>query len=228
MPERTEYAHGTPSWADVATTDTDGAKEFYGALFGWTFDDQEIPDSGGAVYSMAQRNGRDVAAVSTLQQDQAKMGIPPHWNTYVTVTDVDAAVATASGAGGTVLAPAFDVMDAGRMAVLADPAGAVILVWQAKNHIGAGLVNEPGSLSWTELMAPGVQQATGFYKTMFGWDAETHQMGPMEYTEFKLDGNSIAGALKPPMEGIPAHWASTSRSTTATRPPRRPKSSAAR
>jgi predicted enzyme related to lactoylglutathione lyase len=206
MPERTQHAHGTPSWADVQTNDPAQAKEFYGQLFGWEFDDQEIPDSGGAVYSMARRNGREAAAVSSLPEDQAQMGVPPHWNSYVTVNDVDATVAAVPKAGGTVLAPAFDVMDAGRMAVIADSTGAVILPWQAKESIGAQVVNEPGALSWTELMSPDIPKAAEFYKAIFGWESETHEMGPMTYTEFKLDGKSIAGGMKPPMEGMPPVW----------------------
>ena len=205
MPERTEYAHGTPSWADVQTNDPVKAKEFYGELFGWEFDDQEIPDSGGAVYSMALQNGREVAAVSSLPEDQTQVGVPSHWNSYVTVSDVDATVAQVPGAGGTVLAPPFDVLDAGRMAVIADPTGAIVLPWQAKNSIGAQLVNEPVSLCWTELMSPDIPKAAEFYRAIFGWDSETHEMGPMKYTEFKLDGKSIAGGMKPPME-MPAVW----------------------
>lgn len=206
MSERTEYAHGTPSWADVQTNDQAKAKEFYGQLFGWQFVDEDIPDSGGAVYSMAQRNGRDVAAISALPDDQAKMGVPPHWNSYVTVDDVEATAATAEAAGGTVLAPPFDVMDAGRMAVIADPTGAIILPWQAKGNIGAGLVNEPGALCWTELMSPDIPKAAEFYKAVFGWDSETHDSPEMSYTEFSLDGQSIAGAMNPPMPGMPPAW----------------------
>jgi predicted enzyme related to lactoylglutathione lyase len=200
MPERKEYAPGTPSWIDLQTTDPNAAKQFYGELFGWTYDDQAIPESDGAVYSMAQLKGHDVAAIASMPPGPA--GIPPHWNTYITVSDADDAVAIAEKAGGTVMMPAFDVMDAGRMAVIADPTGAIFNVWQAKNHIGAGLVNEPGTLSWNELMDADLPKAAEFYKKLFGWEANV--MG--DYTEFKLNGQSVGGAMKPPMPGIPNVW----------------------
>ena len=128
-------------------------------------------------------------------------GVPPHWNTYVTVADVDATAAQVPGAGGTVMMPPFDVMDAGRMSVIADPTGAMLCLWQAKNNIGASLVNEHGTLSWEELMTPDVPAATAFYTKIFGWEAVPVEMPGMEYTELKLNGRSIGGAMKPPMDG---------------------------
>ena len=203
MPERKEYAPGTPSWVDLQTTDQNAAKQFYRELFGWSYNDAEIPDSGGAVYSMAQLNGHDVGAIAGMPPGGD--GIPPHWNTYITVSDADAACALAEKSGGTVIAPAFDVMDAGRMAVIADPTGAVFNVWQAKNHPGAGLVNEPGTWSWNELIDAELPKAEEFYKKVFGWEAN-HLTEGMEYTEFKLNGASIGGGMKPPMPGMPNVW----------------------
>ncbi len=204
MSERKEYAPGTPSWTDLATTDRDAAKEFYNALFGWAYED--MPAGPDATYTMLMKNGHPVAGMAELMKEQADQGIPPHWQVYVTVTDADATAAAAAKAGGAVLAGPFDVMDAGRMAVLADPTGAVVAAWQPKNHIGAELVNEHGTLTWTELISPDVQKAAQFYEQLFGWEAETSEGPPMAYTEFKLDGQSIAGAMAPPMEGIPPNW----------------------
>ena len=131
--------------------------------------------------------------------------MPPHWNSYISVDDIEATTAKVAGAGGTVIAPPFDVIDAGRMAVIQDPTGAIFELWQAKNHIGASLVNEPGTFTWSELITPDVPKAAAFYKTVLGWDSET--VGEeMPYTEFKLDGNSIAGGMNPPMPGIPPLW----------------------
>jgi hypothetical protein len=201
MPERAEYAPSTPNWVDLQTTDQDAAKRFYGELFGWAFDDMPMGD--GAVYSMAQLKGKDVGAIAPLG-DQAAAGVPPHWNSYVSVSDVDASVALVAPAGGTVFMAPFDVLDAGRMAVVADPTGAVIALWQAKNHFGASLVNEAGAYAWNELVTPDVPKAADFYKKVLGWDA---QSAPgMEYTEFKVDGASIAGAMNPPMPGMPPFW----------------------
>jgi predicted enzyme related to lactoylglutathione lyase len=200
MPERTHHAPGTPSWVDLQTSDQPGAKTFYTALFGWDYDDQ--PMDAGAVYSMATKNGKHVAAIAPLPMP----GVPPHWNTYVTVADVDATAAQVPEAGGTTMGEPFDVMDAGRMAIIADPAGAMLCIWQPKNHIGAHLVNEHGTLSWNELMAPDLGPSLAFYERLFGWKASTVGSGGVEYTELKLGDRSIAGAMKPPMPGIPPMW----------------------
>ena len=205
MPARTEHAPGTPSWVDLQTSDTAAAKTFYRALFGWDFEDLPVgdgPDGKPAFYSMARKNGKDVAAISGLQAP----GIPPHWGTYVTVSDVDATAAQVASAGGTVVADAFDVMDAGRMAVIADPTGAMINLWTPKNSIGAELVNEHGTLSWNELMSPDVDAAAKFYNKIFGWEPNKLEMPGMQYTEFKLGDRSIGGGMKPPMDGMPAVW----------------------
>jgi predicted enzyme related to lactoylglutathione lyase len=205
MPERTKYAPGTPSWVDLQTSDPTTAKSFYRALFGWEYDDQPVghdADGNESVYSMATKNGKHVAAIAPLPMP----GVPPHWNTYVTVEDVDATAAQVPGAGGSVMMGPFDVMDAGRMAVIADPTGAMLCLWQATNHIGASLVNEHGTLSWEEVMTPDIPAATAFYAKIFGWEAAPVDMPGMEYTELKLSGRGVGGAMKPPMEGMPAMW----------------------
>ena len=206
MPTRTEYSHGTPSWVDLMTTDVAAAKEFYGGLFGWSYED-EPTDQEGMDYTMASRAGKATAGMSTQPAEQAEMGIPPMWNSYVTVDDIDATAAKVDGAGGGIMAPPFDVMDAGRMAVITDPTGAVISLWQAKEHIGAELVNEHGALTWNELVSPDVGTAATFYGEVFGWGTETMDMGEMgDYTVFTLAGEQIAGGMAPPMDGMPPHW----------------------
>jgi predicted enzyme related to lactoylglutathione lyase len=199
MPDRNEYADGTPNWVDIQTSDQDAAKQFYTALFGWDYDDQPMPQGG--VYSMAKRGGRDVAAIAPLPPQQ---GVPPHWNSYIAVSDVDAITARVADAKGSVLMPPMDVMDAGRMAVVQDPTGAAIALWQAKNHIGAQTVNEPGSFTWTELQTPDVDAAAAFYAKVVGWEAQPFE--GMDYTVFNNEGTGIAGATKPPMEGVPPNW----------------------
>ena len=200
MPERSHYEPGTPSWVDLQTSDQAGAKSFYTELFGWAYDDQPVGD--GAVYSLAQKNGKNVAAIAPLPMP----GVPPHWNTYVTVTDVDATAAQVSGAGGTTMGDPFDVMDAGRMAIASDPTGAMFCIWQPKNSIGAELVNEHGTLTWNELMTPDVDAALAFYGKLFGWKGNRVDTDGMEYTEIKLNDRAVGGAMKPPMEGMPAAW----------------------
>jgi len=204
MSERTSYAPGTPSWIDLGTPDLDGAAEFYGSLFGWDVVEAGDPEETGG-YRMALRNGKTAAGMMPLMQE----GQPPAWQTYVTVEDVDATTAAATEAGAQVIAPPMDVMEAGRMAVLADPEGAVFAIWQPRGSIGSEVVNEPGALSWNELESRGPDAAKTFYGTVFGWEFEDHAMGEMTYTEWKLDGSSIGGmaniAGRVP-DQVPAHW----------------------
>ena len=133
------------------------------------------------------------------------MGIPPHWNSYVTVTNVDESAKKAESLGAKVLAPPFDVMDAGRMAVLQDPTGAVFQIWQPNKHIGAMILSESGALCWTELTTSDPKAAEAFYTRLFGWVPKHGGVGtPMEYTEFSVDGTPSIGMMKKP-EQMPAH-----------------------
>src|ERR1700730_13168586 len=113
MGERTEYTPGTFSWTDLTTTDPDAAKSFYSELFGWNVID--VPAGEGMVYSMAELDGKSVAAISAQPQQQRDAGAPPAWNSYITVESADQALTRAAGLSATVHAPAFEVMDAGRM-----------------------------------------------------------------------------------------------------------------
>lgn len=196
------YEHGVPCWVDLGTSDIPKGAEFYSRLFGWEveFGGEEV---GG--YSMASLRGRFVAGLGP----QMNPG-PPTWTTYVSVDSAEEAVARAKSSGGNVLMGPMDVMDAGRMAIFSDPAGAVISVWQPMKHIGAQIVNEPGTLSWNELITTDVAGSKEFYQAVFGWGSQTHDDGgPMPYTEFKLGDRSVAGMMpKPPMmpAEVPSHW----------------------
>lgn len=199
MPEFDGYAAGTPSWVDIGTPDIEGAKAFYGRLFGWQFADQG-PEAGG--YHMCELRGKVVAGLGPAQDPG-----PPRWTTYVTVDDTDTTVKAVESAGGSVLA-AMDVMEAGRMAVCTDSTGVPFSVWQAGQHGGAAIANEPGAFSWSELNSRDTATAARFYESVFGWKAET-TTEPMQYTTFSLDGKSLAGMLdmtdRVPPE-VPAHW----------------------
>jgi predicted enzyme related to lactoylglutathione lyase len=205
MPERTEYPHGTPSWIDLSSTDPDAARSFYGELFGWDF--EENPTDQGGSYIMARKAGKSAAGMMQQSPEQAQMGIPPMWNSYVTVDDIEDTTSRVEEAGGSVMMPVMDVMDAGRMAVIVDPTGGVLCLWQPKEHIGSEVVNEHGALTWTELMSPDVSAAAGFYGAVLGWKTESMDMGEGgTYTLLMTGGEQIAGAMAPPMEGIPPHW----------------------
>jgi predicted enzyme related to lactoylglutathione lyase len=202
MGERTSHEHGTISWTDLATTDQDAAKEFYGALFGWEYDDQPIDEN--TTYSMAKLGGKSAAAISPQQPDESEQGIPPHWNVYVTVDDVDAASEQAGEHGGNVLAGPFDVMDAGRMSVIADPAGAVLCLWQAKSNIGAEIVNAPGALTWADNATTDAEAAQKHYGDVLGWSYEQVSEEP-PYWVVK-NGERSQGGMTVPPEGVPANW----------------------
>src|SRR5947199_4797632 len=179
MGERTQHAPGTFSWADVTTTDQDAAKRFYTGLFGWEADDRPVGD--GVYYSMMELGGRDVAAISPQPQQQREAGVPPMWNNYITVESADAAADRATQLGATVHAPAFDVMDVGRMAVIQDPQGAFFMAWEPKQHIGAGLVNAPGAVAWNELVSPDLDASAEFYRELLGWQLEPMEGGGTPY-----------------------------------------------
>jgi predicted enzyme related to lactoylglutathione lyase len=205
MGERTSYAPGTFCWADLSTTDPEGAKAFYGTLFGWQTVDFPMPDGEG-VYSMQQLDGKDVCAISGQPPQQREAGVPPMWNHYVAVEDADAAVAKAKELGGAAHAQAFDVEPAGRMAVLQDPAGAFFMPWQPNEHPGAGLVNAHGAITWNELHTPDVDAAFAFYGELFGW-APRAMEGPGGRYEAIMVGERGNGGISDHMEeGAPPHW----------------------
>jgi predicted enzyme related to lactoylglutathione lyase len=197
-----DYVPGVPMWIDLGTPDVDAAVRFYGNLFGWTAT-EPAPDTGG--YRMFTLNGKMVAGVMPLMSPQQ----PPAWSTYIDSANADETTAKVREAGGTVIVEPMDVMDAGRMAFYIDPTGAAIGIWQPGQHTGAELANEPGSFTWNELATRDTEAAKAFYKKVFGWDADTHAMGPMTYTEFKIGDRAVAGMREmgpndPPQ--VPPHW----------------------
>jgi predicted enzyme related to lactoylglutathione lyase len=204
MGERTTYTPGTFSWADLSTTDQDAAKQFYSALFGWEVDDLPVGD--GATYSMMKRDGKNVAAISSQPQQQREAGVPPMWNSYVTVESADAAADRAAELGATVHAPPFDVMDAGRMAVVQDPQGAFFMVWEPKQNIGAGYVNAPGALCWNELASPDVDGSISFYGQLFGWNTDPFESSPQRYELIKVGDRSNGGIRELGDQPAPPHW----------------------
>ena len=201
MPERSSYTEGTPNWIDLQTTDVDGAKAFYAAIFGWSYDDMPMPEGG--AYSIAKIGDHMVAAVAPQNPQMLENGVPPTWNTYIAVDDVDAAAAKVADAGGQVAMEPFDVIGAGRMAFVLDPSGAAVALWQADTHIGATLVNEPNTLTWNELTSSDLDAALPFYEAVVGLTAKPMAMGDDEYTMLYV-GDAMAGGATPPMmDGVP-------------------------
>jgi predicted enzyme related to lactoylglutathione lyase len=205
MPEVTSHAPGAPSWAELSTTDEAGALSFYSALFGWEDDPQEMGP--GSYYHMQKVNGLEAAAIYKQSEEEQNLGIPPHWNVYMTVDNVDETVEKATQNGGTVLFGPMDVFEAGRMAMLQDRQGAAFAVWQPKAHIGARVKFEPGSITWNELLTTGKEDAVAFYGSVLGMErGET--MGPMDYTLVQAGETEVAGFLQmtPEMGEFPPHW----------------------
>ena len=208
MPTQTSYTHGSFSWIELATTDIAKAKLFYAELFGWTFDDQPVGPN--MTYTMVNVGSHRVAGMLQMGPEMAA-NMPPVWASYVTVENVDATAKLVAANGGKLMKEPFDVMDAGRMAVARDPAGGVICMWQAKKHIGSEIKNEPGSLCWNELYTTNAEASAKFYTSVFGWQTESVDMGPMgTYTLFKQPGEkaNVGGMMPMPpnMKGAPSHW----------------------
>lgn len=201
--------HGVPNRVDLSTTDVAPARAFYGALFGWEFSDEPADDSGG-VYVMATLRGHTVAGMMAMSEELAASGMPPMWNSYVAVDDLEAAVARVTAANGSVLDEPEAAGNAGRFALVADPAGAVFCLWEATGHAGAEMVNEAGAVCWNELTTPDPAIVAPFYAEVLGWTADVTPMpGGGDYTVFHVEGGSpdgIAGAMVTPQAGIPTAW----------------------
>ena len=172
MPDRDGYPPGVPCWTDTAQPNPAAAGDFYRLLFGWEIEETMPPDSEGS-YLMARIRGRDVTAISSPPP-----GAPPMatWNTYVCVDSVDETTTSVRDAGGQIVVEPFDVLDAGRMAVFADPEGAILCLWQPQQHQGAQVVNEHGAVNFNGLNTRDIEGAKAFYGAVFGW--ELLELGP--------------------------------------------------
>jgi len=178
-----------PAWIDLSSADPAASRAFYAAVFGWDIEVNQDPQYGG--YALARIDGHDVAGIGPQMSPS-----PTFWSVYIGTDDADALSAAVQAAGGTVIAPAFDVGDQGRMAVFQDPTGAFISAWQPR-AMRDFLSDASGSLGWVELSTRDIDRAVSFYETVFGWTHETAPMGEGEppYTTFSLDGQRVAGGM---------------------------------
>lgn len=208
MPIMTAYRPGTFSWTDLAAHDPRAAERFYTELFGWTAEHTRFGPAEDDIYVMLKKDGRDAAALYPMDPGQKAQGVPCAWLSYVNVASAAEAAAKAGSLGATVVADAFDVTDYGRMALLADPTGALVALWEPGNHPGAGIWGEPGTLCWNELATPDTERAAAFYGGLFGWETQVSTTGTMPYTLF-LNGEERAGGMfriTPAMGGFPPTW----------------------
>jgi uncharacterized protein len=233
MPERDVYIPGVPCWVDTSQPDPDAVLDFYGGLFGWELEDAMPPGSDGR-YLYARLRGLEVAGVGSIPEGGPQMAL---WNSYIAVESADETAVRVADAGGTALMEPFDVLDAGRMAVFADHESAVFFVWQAKGHIGARLVNEPGSLNFNGLHTRDVEAAKAFYGAVFGWQTLDLGGGAMMWTlpgygdhlEERSPGlrklvaemggppgfEDVVASLSPVTGELPPHWSVTFASADA-------------
>jgi hypothetical protein len=180
-----------PAWVDLASSDAAASREFYAKLFGWKVEVNPDPQYGG--YAMGEINGKTVAGIGPKMSPQQ----PTAWSLYIGTENADATAKKAEQAGGKVVAPPFDVGNQGRMATFQDPIGAFISIWQPNQMAGEFPQGQPGMFGWAELQGRGVEKAVPFYQKLFGWNpkkSEMSQEGQPPYTEFQINGESIAGA----------------------------------
>ncbi len=205
-----KHPAGSFCWIELHTTDQNAAKSFYNSLFGWEAHDN--PMGPNDFYTMFQIQGRNAAAGCTLRPEERSQGVPPHWAIYIAVDNADAAVAKAQQLGGKILAPAFDVMDAGRMAVIQDPTGAVFSAWQPKNDKGIAIAGVAGSLCWADLNTSDPKRAAEFYSGLFGWQIANQRLDgtkdPSGSVHIK-NGEHFIGGIPPTTHRppkAPTHW----------------------
>jgi uncharacterized protein len=202
-----KHAPGSFCWVELATTDQTAAAEFYSKIFGWT--PNNMPTGPNDVYTIFRLEGRDAAAGCTLRPEQLAHGVPPHWNLYVAVDSADATAARAEQLGGKIFAPPFDVFDAGRMAALQDPTGAVFCIWQPNRNTGTQISASHGTLCWADLSTPDQARAGEFYSHLFGWQIMKEDEDPAHNYWHIKNGEEFIGGIPPSAHhkpGMPAHW----------------------
>lgn len=201
------HAPGSFCWIELATTNQTAAIAFYSKLFGWAPHNMPIgPDD---LYTIFRLQDRDAAAACTLQKEQLAHGVPPHWTLYVAVGNADATVARAEQLGGKILAPPFDVFDAGRMSPIEDPTGANFCIWQPGRNTGTGISAPHGTLCWGDLSTPDRDRAAEFYSGLFGWQMMKEDEHPEHNYWHIKNGEEFIGGITPSSQhqaGMPAHW----------------------
>jgi len=195
------YPAGTPAWVDMMTTDRVATMDFYGGLFGWDF---EIGGPETGYYTMALVRGKPVAGFGEMPPDVL---FPVVWTTYLATDDLDETLHLVDTGGGKVLVPGYDTGGPGRGAIAVDPTGAAFGLWEAGTHIGAYVVNEPGSVVWNELATRDPDGAAEFYRKVFRFDLDP--LPDFPYTQLRVEGRTVGGVFG--MDGtipaeIPAHW----------------------
>jgi predicted enzyme related to lactoylglutathione lyase len=201
MGRRTTYTPGTPCWVDLTTTDVGAAKRFYGAVLGWTVREAPAID-----YTFFEHEGAAVAGLHALMDEQREQGMPPSWSMYVHTDDAEATVARAAELGATVMSAPFAIPGAGRMGVVADPQGGVILLWEPAEFAGAAVVNEIGAWAWDDLQTVDPEGAAPFYEALFGWATAEVPGSDGIYRSIAHEGRTIGGIMRAQREIAQPYW----------------------
>jgi predicted enzyme related to lactoylglutathione lyase len=205
MPTVDRFEPGEFCWIELATSNQEAAKSFYGALFGWTV--RDVPIGPKNVYSLLEHQGRIAAGAFAISPSESAAGVPPHWHLYVAVPSADEAAKKAAELGGKVMEAPFDVSDRGRGALIQDPTGAYFSVWQANKRSGIGVTGEPGAFCWADLNTPDQARAKTFYEGLFGWNLKPGQGEESGYLHIVNGGNYIGGVPQAGQGGnAPPHW----------------------
>lgn len=203
-----DLKHGMFGWADLMTKDPADSKAFYGDLFGWT--GRDVPAGPGQVYTLCLRGEDMVAGLGEMPAEMKEQGVPPVWNSFIRVDDVDEVVGRVESLGGAIFMPPMDVLDSGRMAMISDPSGGGVAFWQPKGHAGADVLGEPNTMAWNELMTRDTAAAQKFFTELLGWSYQDMDMGEMgTYHIIMLGDRPVGGMMTIPDDmpaDVPAHW----------------------
>jgi predicted enzyme related to lactoylglutathione lyase len=203
VPVRATAPLGAPVWIDLVTSDIARAQTFYGAVFGWTFSEAD-PAYGG--YTTASRDGHLVAGLMSTPDGYDG---PDGWTTYLHTADIESVLAAATAAGATDCGGVMDVPAKGRMAMLTDPAGAFIGLWQPGGHNGFEVVREHGAPAYHQLTTSDYGAALDFYRQVFGWQCETvSDTDEFRYATAMFDGEALIGVMDGThvLAGGPSTW----------------------
>ncbi len=206
MPIITPFETGCFCWVELATTDQESAKAFYGQVFGWSAADEATAQR--EEYTLFLSGDELVGAAYRRRYAIAGLGELPNWSLFVSVDDADAGAARARSLGGRVAAEPFDLGELGRMAVIVDPSGAPICLWEANQHAGFDLQGEENAFCWADLSTPDPDGAQRFYQGLFGWEISAGSNDTSGYLHVLNRGEYLAGIS--PAESrnanAPPHW----------------------
>ena len=199
---------GSFCWLELGTTDRSAAKHFYSNLFGWTAED--LPMGPDMAYTMFRIGGNDVSGAYQLMKEQLDAHVPPHWMPYVKVESADASAAKAVKLGGQQIVAPSDIPNVGRFALIQDPTGAHISIFQPGQHRGMTVFGGVGALCWADLNTNNPEKASKFYADWLGWTYETGKDGYRHIIN-GASKDEMIGGIPPQMHappGTPPHWMS--------------------